>query len=669
MADSSDRHENIVEDLQRHLEDGWLGVGEVVERLRPDELRVLRDKPTARPDFASDTLDRLLALVEMAERRRDREPDPWGGSVQAIPQGLLAPHGTVAHEVTRLRLLLIGFDPDDTLRILQLIEGARDTEFEVRSADRVEDAPDFLRDEAVDVALLNLTRPAASGPALLARAEVVTSEVPVISLINAEDEAQVIHLGARDYLVKSQLDSRLLVRTLRTAVEHRRLVEELETSQRREHFFATRDSMTGLANRHHFREQLERAIHFAERHGHNVAVLFVDLDRFKEINDTLGHEVGDSLLITLAERLSGSLRRSDLVARIGGDEFLLMLQGTDQDYVPTRTAERLLDSVATPFVVDGQEHVLSASIGVSTYPRDGRDSETLIRCADAAMYQAKSSGRNAYRFYSQSVNAVAVRKRTVESRLRHAVERGELCLAYQPRVDARNGRIVGAEALMRWNDAELGIIDPIEFVPIAEDSGLLDPIGEWAMIAACEQQSEWAAAGFPDVRIAVNVSPRQIRSASVRDAVASALAKTGIGLGRLEIEVSESTLVNHCEAAAAILGELAELGVGVVLDDFGTGYSSLGFLQRFPVSTLKIERSFVCETDPAANGPSVVDAIISIARTLDLGVVASGVETLEQRDHLIARGCHEMQGFLFSAAIHPDRFLQLLRSGPLEPAG
>jgi diguanylate cyclase (GGDEF)-like protein len=664
LDESGSDQRRIVEDVRRYLGEGWIGIGEVVERLGPDELRLLGDKPDPGLDLSRETLQRLVALVEMAQSRRERDPEPWSqGPARRASQVILAPHGTVAHELLDLALLLIEFDPIDTLRTIDLLREAKDMRFDVRSAVRVEDAPALLREGAVDAALLNLTRPAGSGPALLARAEVVSSGVPVIALINSEDEPQVIHLGARDYLVKSQLDARLLARTLRSAVEHRRLVVQLESAQRREHFYATRDTMTGLPNRHHFRDQLERSLHFAERHGSHVAVLFVDLDRFKEINDTLGHEVGDSLLITLSERLSASLRKSDMVARIGGDEFLLMLQGTDQDYVPARTAERLIDALSAPFVVDGQEHVLSASIGIATFPRDGRDPEALIRHADAAMYQAKADGRSSYRFYSQSVNAVTVRKRMVESRLRRVLERDELCIAYLPRVDARDGRILGAEALLRWNDAELGIIEPGEFIPIAEEAGLVGPIGEWVLCRACEEQRAWVEAGFGELVLSVNVSARQIRSEALRDAVVRAIAEVGIQPGRLELELTESALMPGEEGAARTLHELAELGVGVALDDFGTGFSSLSHLDHFPVTALKIDPSFVWQLDPASKAPSIVDAIVQVARTLDLAVVAEGVETVAQRDDLLARGCHEMQGFLFSRPVSPEALLRLLRKG------
>ena len=660
--------ESLLEDLQRYLGEGWLGLGEVAERLEPDDLRLLREKIEPGQPLSPEVRGRLIALVEMAESRRDREPEPWSADRAPEPRHILAPHGTVAHEVLNLRVLLIEFEPPDTLRLLDQLQQAQDTHFEVLTAARVQDAPALIAQGEIDVALLNLTNPAGSGPALLARAEIVSSGIPVIALINRDDEPQVIHLGFRDYLVKSELDARLLSRTLRTGVEHRRLLDELESSQRREHFYATRDGMTGLPNRHHFRDQLSRSLDYAERHGHHVVVLFVDLDRFKEINDTLGHEVGDSLLITLAERLSASLRKSDMVARIGGDEFLLMLQGTDLDYVPARMAERLLETLSVPFVVDGQEHVLSASIGIATFPRDGRDPESLIRHADAAMYQAKSEGRNAYRFYSQSVNAVAIRKKTVESRLRSVLERDELSVVYQPRVDGRDGRILGAEALLRWNDAEIGIVDPQEFIPVAEESGLVAPIGEWVLCRAAEQQREWAAEGFAELLLSVNVSARQIRSDALRDAVVRVITEVGISPGRLELELTESTLIHNQEAAAAILEELVELGVGVALDDFGTGFSSLSYLKRFPVNTLKIDQSFVWDIEPGSDAPSVIDAVVSIAGTLGLSVVAEGVETIAQRDHLVSRGCYEMQGFLYSRPVSAQEFLRLLRAGPLAAA-
>jgi len=667
-ADSPDK-QRLIEDLQRHLEEGWIGIGELSERLDPDEMRLLREEPEPDADWSGRTLGRLLALVELAEKRRGRDPEAFRPARASAPL-VLGRHGTVAHEVVSVDVLLVEFEPGDRLHLIRLLEQCRDTEFRVRSADAVEEAPSAVAAGRFDVILLDLTRPAGSGTALLARAEVVTCGLPVVAIVNRDDEPQLIHMGTRNYLVKSEIDARLLANTLRSAVEHQRLADALESSQRREHFFATRDTMTGLPNRFAFREQLHRALHHAERHGQQVAVLFVDLDRFKEINDTLGHEVGDSLLITLAERMAAALRKSDVIARIGGDEFLLLLQGQEVDFSPARTAERLLECLSSAFVVDGREHGMSASIGIATWPRDGDDPDTLIRHADAAMYQAKAEGPGDYRFYSRSLNAHDVRRRVIEDRLRGALERGDLVVHYQPRVDAREGRIAGAEALLRWTDAELGPLGPAEFVPVAERAGMVCEIGAWVMREACAAQRRWADAGFGDVRVSVNVSPRQIRSASLRDAVVESVLGCGLAPGRLEIELTESAIVENPDIAARLLGELAEIGVELALDDFGTGYSSLSYLRELPVRTLKIDPSFVRDLGPDSPSSSFVDAILSLARTLGLGVVAEGVETEGQRDALLARGCVEMQGFLFSRPLAEGAFRELLRrcAGPEAPA-
>jgi diguanylate cyclase (GGDEF)-like protein len=654
---------HLVEEIQRHLEEGWLGVSEVVERLSPNEIALLRDKPDSDSEHDRETGERMLALVELAEQRRDREPEPWGEVRAAGCRKPLAEHGTVAHEVTRLRLLLVEFEGEDTLHILELLERALDTRFETQSVAGVEQAPARLAEGDFDVALLNLTRSSRGGPALLARAEVATSGVPMIALVNRDDEPKLLHLGVRDYLVKGELDSRLLARTLRGAVEQQRLAEELEGAKRREHFFATRDSLTGLANRHYFRDQLQSALHYAERNGHLLSVLFVDLDRFKQVNDSVGHEVGDSLLVGLAERFIAALRKSDMVARLGGDEFLLLLQGTNSDYAPALIAERLTISLSQPFVVDGQEHVLGASIGIASFPRDGADPDTLIRHADAAMYQVKSEGGGGYRFYSQALNAVTNRKKVVERRLRRVLDTDDLRLVFQPRIDVRDGRIVGAEALLRWTDSELGAVAPAEFIPIAEETGLVSPIGEWVMCRACAEQRAWEALGFPDLRVAVNVSARQIRSQSLRDAVVRAIAETGVHPPRLEIEVAESALLDQRDEAVRVLEELAEIGVGLSLDDFGTGLSSLSYLRRFPVRTLKISHTFVQGMADDPGDASVVEAIVSIARALGLAVVGEAVETAEQRDLLLARGCFEMQGFLFSPPVSAEELRALLTSG------
>jgi diguanylate cyclase (GGDEF)-like protein len=562
---------------------------------------------------------------------------------------------------------MIGFEAGDATMIRDLLDRTQDTTFEVLRVAHVADAPTVIEGGGIDVGLLDLTHEAGSGVITLARAEIVASNVPIVSVIEDSDEPQLLHLGSRDHLVRSQMNARLLTRTLRTAVEHQRLVEELRIAKQREHFLATRDSMTGLPNRFYFSEQLDRSLAWAQRNNAQVAVYFLDLDRFKQINETLGHDVGDSLIITMADRLSRISRTSDMVARAGGDEFLMMVQGKNLDYGAPLVAENIRESLARPFRVDGHEYSFTGSVGVAVSPRDGHGAVELIHKADAAMHQAKGNGRSTYQLYDRSVSADTARKLALEGRLRGAIERGQLSICYQPRVDATTRRTIGCEALARWCDPKMGDVSPVEFVPIAEENGSIVAIGEWVIDAACHQQQKWIEMGYRDLVLSVNLSARQLHDESVRDVILGSLMRSGLDPHRLEVEITESALISKQDVAARILGELSEHGVGISLDDFGTGFSSLSYLKRFPVDRIKIDRSFVRDLDSDPDDAAITEAIISIAEKLRLGLVAEGVETDGQREFLRSRGCVEMQGFLFSPPVSADDFEALLRDGLPRP--
>lgn len=652
----------VVEEVKHLIADQRISLDEVRRRLTIDDLRVLRRKASPGLDVPLATHQRLAGLLELVGGRRVLVPSTTEVSSDEAPV-VVGAHGTVAHEVSRIRMLLIEFEAADAIALRNMLEVAQDTEFEISRVDTVEDAPARLAAGDVDIALLDLTHDHSSGVVTLARAEVAASNVPIIAVIARADEPQLLHLGSRDYLVKSQINSRLLVRTLRNAVEHDRLMEELRLARQREQFHATRDSMTGLPNRHHFIEQLERAIALAGRRNGQVAVCFLDLDRFKNINDTLGHDVGDSLIITMADRLAGISRASDMVARVGGDEFLMLLQGDDLEHAAAVVAEKILAALARPFRVDGREYSFSGSVGVSLHPRDGHDAEELIRKADAAMYQAKASGRARFQLYNRALSAATERKLAVEARLREALEAGHLAVHYQPRIDVVRGRIIGCEALARWNDPVLGAVSPLEFVPIAEESGIIGGVGEWVLETACAQHRAWADAGFDPLRLSVNVSARQLFDESVRDVFVGALFRTGLEPSRLEVEIGEQVLIDNRDLAVEVLRELSEIGIGITVDDFGTGLSSLALLQRYPIDTVKIDRAFVRDLLNAPDQAAMTEAIIAVADKLRLRVVAEGVETREQLEFLRHRGCTEMQGFLFSMALAPDDFRALLTQG------
>ncbi|MCG8592484.1 MAG: EAL domain-containing protein [Proteobacteria bacterium] len=669
MSDSRDirpeDRQRAVAAVNELLASDRLQFEELEQALTAFDMGILQEAVSPSGDYPDDTYDRFVSLVASAKKRQRVDfADP---STSGDSRVIVNPHGTVAHEILHIRLLLIEFSDADMVRICDLVDGSKDMKFEIAHTSEIAKAPQLLQSGKFDVALVDLTDPEGEGMAALARAEVVSSEVPVIPVIRREDEPQALHLGDRQYLIKQKLNGSLLCRTLRNAVEQHELLVELRSTQEREHFHATRDSMTGLPNREHFRDQLQRAFAYARRHKKHVSVLFLDLDRFKHINDTLGHQVGDSLLITMAVRLSSSLRRSDMVARVGGDEFVMMLQGDDLDYAPAHVAEKVLKSLETPFLLDGEEHSITGSIGIATFPRDGEDPDTLIRNADSAMYQAKSKGRNAYQFYSQSMDAVAARKLTVEGQLRRVLERDELDLHFQPRVDTMTGVIVGAEALLRWHSQELGSLTPEEFVPIAEETGLILPIGDWVIRRACAEQKRWREAGYKKLQVSVNLSAKQIRPDTLRESLLNSLMEADLDPSSIEVEITESSLIQNQDVAVKVLEELTELGVGLSLDDFGTGFSSLSYLKRFPVDSLKIDQTFVRDIMVDPDDASIVEAIISIAEKMRLRVVAEGVETIEQQRFLAARGCPEMQGYLFSPPVPADFFFELLRQGQLQP--
>ena len=422
------------------------------------------------------------------------------------------------------------------------------------------------------------------------------------------------------------------------------------------------DALTGLANRAMLQEKLAQLIGAAERTHERLALLFIDLDNFKMVNDSLGHEAGDMLLRGVAERLRQHVRAEDVIARLGGDEFVIVLTQLSQDDLPARAARRLIEALTPPFVLHGQEINVSPSIGISVFPTDGRDSATLLKNADTAMYRVKEAGRNSYRFFTAAMNASVVREARIESRLRHAMNTDGLRLQYQPQVDARSRRIVGAEALLRWNDDELGPLAPLRFVPIAERTALIGPLGDWVLQTACTQARRWIESGFAPVPVSVNVSPVQFNDFEFVPRLRAIVTETGLEPSLLQLEFSEATLMKDAEQSVATLSNLRSMGVRLAVDGFGTGYSSLAWLRRFPIDKLKIDRSFIMEIPDSREAVEIAAAVVDIGNRLRLLVSAEGVETEAQAAFMQKLGCAELQGFHFEAAIDPDRFEAMLRA-------
>jgi diguanylate cyclase (GGDEF)-like protein/PAS domain S-box-containing protein len=420
------------------------------------------------------------------------------------------------------------------------------------------------------------------------------------------------------------------------------------------------DTLTGLPNRTLLTDRIRQALARSERDTLQAAIIFLDLDLFKFINDTLGHSSGDLLLQIVAERIQGCIRRSDTVARIGGDEFVVVLNGIPDAEAASQLAQKILDTVRLPVDLAGQEVFSSCSIGIALHPVDGRDAETLLMNADAAMYQSKEQGRNTYQFYSRELNQRSAERLVLETSLRRSLERGDFLLYYQPQIDLHTGLVTGMEALLRWNHPELGMVSPARFIPLAEETGIIVPLGEWVIRTACAQRRVWQDAGFTNLRMAINLSFKQFRQKNLPAVISECLTATGLDPAYLELELTESSIMEQSGQNIAILTQLQELGVSLSIDDFGTGFSSMGALKLLPIHRLKIAQQFVRDilTDP--DDAAITDAVIAMAHSLKLTVLAEGVETREQMDYLRQRQCDEAQGFYFAPPMPAAEFTAFL---------
>jgi diguanylate cyclase (GGDEF)-like protein/PAS domain S-box-containing protein len=434
-------------------------------------------------------------------------------------------------------------------------------------------------------------------------------------------------------------------------------ITQAKESQKKLDHLAHHDPLTGLPNRTLFNDRLAHAMQRSAREHQQLALLFIDLDRFKNVNDSLGHHIGDELLKQVAMALTDKVRDGDTLARLGGDEFILLLENVDGQYGATIVAEKLMSVFESPFVIVGHELFVTCSVGISLFPADGMDLNMLIRNADVAMYQSKAHGRNAYRFYSAEMMGEGIERLRLESMLRRSIEKKEIFLNYQPQIEIESGRLVGVEALVRWQHPELGLVPPVKFIPLAEDTGYINQLGKWVLFESCRQMIRWQEEGLYVGKMAVNLSVKQFERGSIVSMVAEILAETGLEAHRLQLEVTESLIMNTGDAFVFI-NDLHAIGVGLAIDDFGTGYSSLAYLKQLPVQTLKIDRSFIKDISTDVNDEAIATAIIQLGKSLNLSVVAEGVETREQVEFLLRQGCNLAQGYYFSRPVLPQDLLE-----------
>jgi diguanylate cyclase (GGDEF)-like protein len=563
-------------------------------------------------------------------------------------------------------LLLVEDNLGDARLLREMLNGQNSFNAQLTQLESMTAAETHLAKHAVDIILLDLGLPDAQGLEAIQRAHAAAPGVPLVVLTGLDDESlavQALQLGAQDYLIKGQIETRGLLRALRYAIERKSMESaSLAMAQQMAHS-AEHDFLTGLPNRMLLNDRVGQAVALAKRHMRKVAVLFLDLDGFKHINDSLGHPVGDKLLQSIAIRLVDCVRGSDSVSRQGGDEFVVLLLDLEHAEDAAVTARRILEAVALPHCIDQHDLHVTASIGVSVYPDDGSDADTLIKNADTAMYQAKENGRRSFQFFKPAMNVRAVERQFIEEGLRRALEQRELVLHYQPKVNLMTGAITGAEALIRWTHPTRGPIAPVDFIPVAEECGLILPIGAWVLREACVQARTWMDAGLPVTSMAVNVSAMEFRDKNFLEGLFATLRETGLDPSFLELELTESVLMKRVEFTASILQALRKRGVLVAVDDFGTGYSSLSYLRKFPVDALKIDQSFVRQISTAGDDTAIVKAIIGMARSLKLRVIAEGVETLEEVAFLRAYRCDEAQGYYFSRPVPAQQFAMLLRNG------
>ncbi len=573
----------------------------------------------------------------------------------------------------RVHVLLVESDPEHAARVRAILEASEPSQrFRLTHVERFDSALNMLPQADYDVAILDLTLPDAQGLDTVTRAARIASGTTILVMTGIDDEnlaIAAVRAGAQDYLVKGVTDLRLLPRVILQARERHHMIRQLEEARRRERHLATHDPLTDLPNRQLFVDRLEQAIAYAARYRDLLAVLFLDLDRFKPINDRLGHAAGDRALVEVARRLRSCVRESDTVCRFGGDEFLLLLRNVRRQQDASKVAENVLAALSAPLAFDDVEFHISASIGVTLFPFDGRDASALIRNADHAMYEVKKRHGHGVLCHGASGGVAESRRGMLAPQLQAALERREFRLHFQPQLDVPGSRLCGVEALVRWQHPELGLLAPSQFIPLSEETGFILPLGDWILEEMCRQGRAWLDRGYRPLRLAANLSLVQLADPDFPARLRRILEESGLPAETLALEVAEGGLFASRGRVLEALTALKALGVRLAIDGFGIGAASLSNLRELPADALKIARSFVQLSHRDARDAAIVSAIIDLAGEIGIEVLAEGVESGEQRDFLLSRGCGRMQGFLFGRPVPAEQIEPMLSRRPVYRLG
>jgi len=557
-----------------------------------------------------------------------------------------------------VKILFIDREEGEYLLLADLLSRIHHTDYQLVWHNRLDDALPAIFGDDYDLVLLDYYWGDSTARDLLTAAKTQACVTPIVVMtdeMETEVDREAIHSGAADYLIKGQINTELLERTLRYAIERKQTEQHLN---RLAHY----DTLTDIPNRILFRDRLEHAIRLSDRDDSQFALMFIDLNGFKQVNDSFGHDIGDTMIRICAERLQNAMRRSDSVARMGGDEFTLLMENTDNSTDIAHVAEKIIESVAEPYRIGGYEMSIGCSIGIAVYPEAGLDADTLLKNADIAMYQAKQQEDSGYRFFTEAMNREVRQQLRLEGELRTAMENDEMNLVYQPRIDMQNGAIVAMEALLRWQHPQRGQLDAKEFIGIAEDTGLINEIGYWIVERACKDLRYLQQECNLKLLMSVNLSIRQFRDEQLVHRLATTLSETGVDGRRLEFELTESSLMDNLELVSLCMRPLSHLGITFSLDNFGSGCCSFLQLQRLPIRAVKIDSQFLAALNHNHKDQRLVSAMINLAHNLDKTVIAESVETPEQKGWLDAAGCDQMQGYYFCAPQPVDKVCQTLKN-------